>query len=209
MNNVIAFKNNKVELPKTKAQERRENVKRAKVLDAMRAMESAMGWDHYKIAATLKKRGLYSLAYHDICLEMTFPLPEPRKRNLDEVAVRFRLNEKATQFDAYLVYKICYREVPLHKPITVPIVPTVRAQAAEMEKAFTALYHGVYKVVGIKNLPGWPGEEALDKIRDEIALRACGVLNQLHGVIARELGEEDKPKRKRQPKNVIPLKAKD
>lgn len=156
---------------------------RAKSVKAYMEMKRTRGWNDDKLRKTLEKRGVATQAYFpDTGLELTLFLPRKTYKKKDgyNVLIRLKLAQNATYFDACLIVKVASETVELHKPIRIPVVDTVRAQADAVMQAFHALYNGVYSVVGVEALPGWPGPEGLYKMHQKVALSARQCLNLLN-----------------------------
>lgn len=156
---------------------------RAKCVKAYIEMKQTRGWDDDKLRKTLEKRGVATQAYFpDTGLELTLFLPVKtyKKKDGHLVLIRLKLAQNATYFDACLIVKVAFETVELHKPIRIPVVDTLKAQADAVMRAYHALYDGVYCVAGVEALPGWPGPEGLHNMHRKVALAARQCLNILN-----------------------------
>lgn len=187
---------------------------RARVIDAYHVMVRERGWDHYKLRKVLEKRGVYALPYFpDDGLELTLHLPNKHYKSKDfyRIFIQLKLARKCTHFDAYLIVQIAHSSegCRLHKPIRVPVVTTLKAQAEEVMKAYHALYDGVFCVIGPEALPEWPGDEGLERMNERVVLSAKQALNHIAGL---QESDEDfqravgRPRRNYASKNVISIK---
>lgn len=156
---------------------------RIRTIDAYKEMVRVHLWDDLKLRKALEKRGINSLSYFpDEGFELTLflPLKVYKKKDRHRILVRFKLAPNATYFSASLIVKVAWETVELHKPIRIPVVDTVKAQTDEVMRAYHALYDGVYCVIGVEALPGWPGLEGLAKMHQKVALSAKQCLNRLN-----------------------------
>jgi hypothetical protein len=155
---------------------------RAKSIDAYIEMKRTRGWDDHKLRKALEKRGVIVLSQFFTGLELSLFLPMKAYKKKDgyRVLVRLRLAQNATYFDACLIVQVSSETAELHKPIRIPVVDTAKAQADEVMRAYHALYDGVYTVVGVESLPGWPGREGLDTMHQKVALAARQCMNRLN-----------------------------
>jgi hypothetical protein len=143
-------------------------------------MERTRGWDDHKLRKALEKRGMTALSqFYDTGLELTLFLTMKAYKKKDgyRVLVRLSLAQSAAYFDACLIVQVASETVELHKPIRILVVDTVKAQADEVMRAYHALYDGVYAVIGVEALPGWPGQEGLYNMHQKVALAARQCLN--------------------------------
>lgn len=211
MSNILAFSKD-TEIQKMPAANSKQ---RERVVAACKAMTRENGWDDYKLRAALDKRGIYAQPYFpDSGLELTLHLPMKhyKKKDFYRIFILLKLHPKATHFDAALIVQIAHgwETCSLHKPIKVPVVTTLKAQVEEVMRAYHALYHGVFNVVGVENLPGWPGDDGLQRMNDKVVLQAKQVLNQLPRIELREFGSVFAPqKHNRRQENIIQLKRED
>jgi hypothetical protein len=156
---------------------------RAKCVNAYIEMKRTRGWDDDKLRKTPEKRGIVTQSYFpDSGLELTLflPMKSYKKKDGYHVLIRLKLARNATYFDACPIVKVATETVELHKPIRIPVVDTVKAQADAVMRAYHALYDGVYSVVGLGALSGWPGQEGLYNMHQKVALSARQCMNILN-----------------------------
>lgn len=171
----------KVEKPMTEARKK-------KIRAGYDSVFHYQGLNCHKLLDGLVKRG--AADYSDMLggvLKFNSCVPGQKRRlnGFLRTELIMELAENGKGFSVYLA-AYCYQvHVQLHKPIIVPIEATNRKMAEALTRARDALIHGVYQVIGEKNLPGWPSDEKIERLRQASqanALNAITAFNNAGGV---------------------------
>lgn len=163
--------------------------KKKKILDAYQKafFENGWGFAMDKLISALNKHFEHNFAIFingRWTMFSTFNTHKLRKNVLFKHDVIIALAEDAQSFDVYLAVVYHLEVVPLHKPIKVPVSTPLKQMAKDLVKAYDALVYGVVKVVGVENLPGYPGAEKLEIMVDTLATQAGETLQRLAKVVA-------------------------
>lgn len=164
---------------------------RERTVRAYQSMCSARGWDEQKLRKCIGKRGVHTQAHFaDDGLELTLFMPSasttsasiPAAEPAYHIRLRLKLRPDCSQFDAVLVACVATETRALHAPIAVPVVNGARAQADAVMRVHAALAECVAVVVGVENLPGWPGLAGIADMHRRVALRARQCTNALNTI---------------------------